>query len=90
VEDKTITEKYESSEEFFKAIKKAERARKEELLNLLHTDGYRYEALKSLGKAETEKGSLDPEQEAMYYVALAQVFAILELVETLKETLEDQ
>lgn len=68
----------------FEEIQKSREARSEELLGLLHKDGYRYEALKSLGKAESSSFSVEVEKEAMYYVALAQVFATLELIETLQ------
>jgi hypothetical protein len=76
-----ILEKYGSLEAYYAAIKEAQAARREELINMLDSDSYRFEALTSLGKAEAS--DLDT-KEAKYYVALAQVFATLELVETLR------
>lgn len=76
-----ILEKYGSYEAYVEAKREAQAARREELINMLDPDNYRFEALKSLGKAEAS--NLDTE-EAMYYVALAQVFATLELAETLQ------
>jgi hypothetical protein len=77
-----ILEKYGSYEAYVLAKREAQAARREELLHMWRPDSYRFEALTSLGKAEAS--NLDT-KEAMYYVALAQVFATLELVETLQD-----
>jgi hypothetical protein len=77
-----IKEKYGTVEAWVKALEEKKETRKNQLLNTLKPAEYRAEALVSLGKAE--ESDLEPEQEAMYYVALAQVFATLELVETLR------
>ena len=76
-----IMEKYGSYEAYLEAQREVRAARREELINMLDPDNYRFEALKSLGKAEAS--DLDT-KEAKYYVALAQVFATLELAETLR------
>ena len=76
-----IMEKYGSYEAYIEAKREAQAARRKELNNMLEPAEYRAEALSSLGKAEAS--NLDTE-EAMYYVALAQVFATLELAETLR------
>jgi hypothetical protein len=77
-----IKEKYGSAEAYFESLIANKETRKNQLLNTFKPAEYRAEALMSLGKAE--ESDLEPEQEAMYYVALAQVFATLELVETLR------
>jgi hypothetical protein len=83
-EAKEILEEYGSLEAYFEAQKEDRKARRKQILGMSDLREYRHEALTSLAIAETAAGVLDTEQEAMYYVALAQVFATLELVETLQ------
>ena len=69
----------------YEQVQKTKEARRSEIFELCDDHEFRHEAIKSLAKAESASFNVEVEQEAMYYVALAQVFATLELVETLAQ-----